>query len=102
MGSLELLSIKTKYLAFDTNNKKFSSCKKRDEKKLCFYSDVIQRFDFLKFYGRHSISTFTIDRTMIETVRKYLWICIMVDSGWKTVLGIYNSEENHFEAANFI
>jgi len=26
----------------------------------------------------------------------------MVDSGWKTVLGIYNSEENHFEAANFI
>ena len=46
--------------------------------------------------------TFTIDRTMIETVRKYLWICIIVDSGWKTVLGIYNSEENHFVATNFI
>ena len=69
---------------------------------LCFYSNVIQRFDFRKFYGRNSISTFTIDMTMIETVRKYLWICITVDSGWKTVLGINNSRENHFVAANFI
>ena len=48
---------------------------------LCFYRNVIQRFDFRKFYGRNSISTFTIDRTMIDTVRKYLWICITVDSG---------------------
>ncbi|HYJ03286.1 MAG TPA: hypothetical protein VEW92_13835 [Nitrososphaeraceae archaeon] len=40
--------------------------------------------------------------TMIETVRKYLWICITVDSGWKTVLGINNSRENHFVAASFI
>ena len=46
--------------------------------------------------------TFTIDRTMIETVRKYLWICIIVDCGGKTVLGIYNSEENLFVATNFI
>ena len=40
--------------------------------------------------------------TMIETVMKYLWICITVDSGWKTVLGINNSRENHFVAASFI
>ena len=47
-------------------------------------------------------STFIINRTMIGTVRKYLWICITVDSGWKTVFGIYNERENQFVAENFI
>lgn len=60
---------------------------------LCFYRNMIQRFDIRKFYGMNSISTFTIDRTMIDTVREYLWICITEDSGWKKLLGIYNSEE---------
>ena len=39
--------------------------------------------------------------TMIETVRKYLWICITVDSGWKTVLGINNSERESFCSGKF-
>ena len=71
IGAVELLSIKTKGLFFDSNKKKFLSCKKREEKKLCFYRNVIQKFDFCKFYGRNSFYIHIL-RTMIQTVRKYL------------------------------
>ena len=76
----------------------------RDEKRSCVSVwNWIQRFNSCQFYRRKRISAFIIDKSMVQTGCKHVWIWIAIEPVHKSVLGIHISEErNMFVVENFI
>ncbi|HJS63772.1 MAG TPA: DDE-type integrase/transposase/recombinase, partial [Nitrososphaeraceae archaeon] len=63
----------------------------------------IQRFGSLQIYKRKRISAFIIDETIIQIGCQHFWLWICIEPVYRSVLGIYISEErNMFVAENFI
>ncbi len=75
----------------------------RDEERI--YVSVgnwIQRFGSCKFYRRKRNSAFNINKTMVKTGCKHVWILIVIEPTHKSVLGNHISKErNMFVAENF-
>ena len=75
----------------------------RDEERI--YVSVgnwIQRFGSCKFYRRKRNSAFNIDKTMVKTGCKHVWILIVIEPTHKSVLGNHISKErNMFVTINY-
>ena len=64
----------------------------------------IQRFGTCQIYNkRKRVAAFIIDETIIQIGNNHFWLWICVEPVYRSVLGIYISEErNMFVAENFI
>ena len=64
----------------------------------------IQRFGSLQIYSkRKRVSAFIIDETIIQIGNSHFWLWICIEPAFRSVLGIYISEErNMFVAEKFI
>jgi putative transposase len=64
----------------------------------------VQRFGSSQIYKkRKRVSAFIIDETIIQIGNQHFWLWICIEPVYRTILGIYLSEErNMFVAENFI
>ena len=77
----------------------------RDENKRSYVSvwNWIQRFGSCKIYKRKRVSAFIIDETVIQIGNHHFWLWICIEPVYRSVLGIYISEErNMLVAEKFI
>ena len=77
----------------------------RDENKRSYVSvwNWIQRFGSCKIYKRKRVSAFIIDETVIQIGNRHFWLWICIEPVYRSVLGIYISEErNMLVAEKFI